>query len=226
MVDSPKTSGQTRLVFEQLRSAIIEGICEPGAKINIASVAEEQKVSPGAVREALAMLEAESWVVSEPARGYRVSPVSQNDLRDLVQARIEVEKLCIAEAIRHGDLAWEGGIVSALHHLSRVPERDRDAPEHLNAQWVLSHSQFHHALVAACPNQWLLRLHRMLYQQSERYRYLSVRVPGGARDVLAEHKGLVDAVLNRDIQAATEKISRHLQETANRLVRVSETPAS
>ena len=173
------------------------------------------------------MLEAEAWVVSEPAKGYRVSPVSEKALRDLVQARIEIEKLCLTEAIQHGDLAWEGAIVASFHHLSRVPERDSEISGKLNVEWVKSHAAFHNALVAGCPNDWLLRLHRMLYQQSERYRYLSVRAPNSKdRDVLSEHRALAEAVLNRDAEAAMRHIASHLQETAKRVLRIPQASAS
>lgn len=209
---------QTRLVFEHLRTAIVGGRLLPGAKLNIAALAEEIEVSAGAVREGLAMLEAEALVVSEPARGYRVSPVSVVDLQDLVDARIEIEKLCVAEAIRHGDLAWEGAIVSAFHRLTRVAERDAHQPDHLNHEWAAVHADFHRALVGGCPNLWLLRLHDMLYQQSERYRQLSAPMAFVDRNVEAEHQGIVDAVLNRDIQGAQQRIAEHLATTAKMLL--------
>ncbi|WP_053064124.1 GntR family transcriptional regulator [Caballeronia mineralivorans] len=119
-------------MFERLQRNIIEGLAAPGTKVNIAVGAEEHQVSPGG-REALAMLEAESWVISEPARGYRVSPISEKALLDLVPAQVAVEKLSIAEAIQHGDSAWERRVVAALHHLPRIPERTSEAPHTLNA---------------------------------------------------------------------------------------------
>ncbi len=218
MSERTKGMSQTRLVFERMRASIVGGRLLPGSKLNIAALAEEIGVSAGAVREGLAMLEAEALVVSEPARGYRVSPVSAVELRDLVKARIEVEKLCLAEAIRHGDLAWEGGIVSAFHRLTRVAERDEKHPTQLNGEWAAVHADFHRALVSGCPNQWLMRMHDMLYQQSERYRQLSAPLATVDRDVLSEHQAIVDAVLNRDIQAAQECMAEHLQATARMLL--------
>ena len=209
---------QTRLVYERLRTAIVGGRLLPGSKLNIAALAEEIEVSAGAVREGLAMLEAEALVVSEPARGYRVSPVSAVELLHLVKARIEIEKLCLAEAIRHGDLDWEGGIVSAFHRLSRVAERDPERPTQLSADWAQSHGEFHRALVAGCPNQWLLRMHQILYQQSERYRQLSAPLAMTERDVKGEHQALVDAVLNKDIETAQALIAEHLDNTAQLLL--------
>ena len=133
-------------------------------------------------------------------------------------AHTEIEKLCLAEAIRHGDLEWEGSIVSAFHRLSRVPERDPDQPGRLHHEWTLNHESFHRNLVAGCPNQWLLRMHQLLYQQSERYRQLSAPLGGDGRDVKAEHQALVDAVLDRDVQKAQQIIADHLRKTAELLM--------
>lgn len=213
-----KGMSQTRMVFERLRDAIIMGRLVPSFKLNIAALAEEIGVSAGAVREGLAMLEAEALVVSEPARGYRVSSVSAVELSDLVNARVEIEKLCLAEAIRHGDLAWEGRIVSAFHHLTRLAERDAEQPDQVNVQWTKAHADFHRALVSGCPNQWLMRMHDMLYQQSERYRQLSAPMAMVERDVLSEHQAIVNAVLNRDIQTAQECMVEHLYATARLLL--------
>jgi 3-hydroxy-D-aspartate aldolase len=205
MNEKTKGMSQTRQVFAELRTAIVGGRLLPGSKLNIAALAEELDVSAGAVREGLAMLEAEALVVSEPSRGYRVSPISPEDLDELIGARIEIEKLCLAEAIRHGDLAWEGSVVSAHHRLSRLAERDAAMPTVLSAEWTSSHADFHNALVSGCPNSWLLRMHQMLYQQSERYRQLSAplgkavarrgrRAPGAAgRGAQPRHPGRAGA---------------------------------
>ena len=208
------STAQNRLVFQDIRDRILRGETLPGAKLNIALLAESLGVSAGAVREALAMLEAEALVSSEPSRGYRVSPVSTRDLTDLVSARIDIEKLCIAESIRHGDLRWEGGVVASFHRLSRMSERDAADQQRLSREWTEAHADFHHALVAGCPNQWLLRMHTMLYTQSERYRQLSAPVGNAYRDVGKEHQDLVDALLSHDVAAAQELVAAHLHETA------------
>lgn len=220
----PKALGQSRAAFERLRAEIVSGHRQPEARLNIAALATELQVTPGAVREALAMLEAESLAISEPARGYRVSPVSPADLQQLVQARIEVEKLCIAEAIRHGDLTWEGEVVASVHRLTRLAHRVPQAPDAVNPEWARAHDQFHRALVGGCPNGWMLRMREMLYQQSERYRQFAVAQTTTQRDTNAEHKALEVAVLNRDVAAAQEAITSHLARTAEMLLRSPRLP--
>ena len=214
-----KNKSQTRQVFERLRKDIIAGKLLPDAKLNIAALAEDLDVSAGAVREGLAMLESESLVVSEPARGYRVSPVSALDLGELVRARIEIEKLCVAEAIRHGGLEWEGRIVAAFHRLSRLSQRDADQPNYVNQEWADSHAEFHHALISGCPNRWLRRMQETLYQQSERYRQLSVPFTAmHKRNVNGEHKDMMDAALNHDVFKAQELMAAHVNATMQLLM--------
>ncbi|MDB5964402.1 MAG: uncharacterized protein JWQ72_902 [Polaromonas sp.] len=216
---APKNKGQTRQVFERLRTDIVAGKLVPDAKLNIAALAEELGVSAGAVREGLAMLESESLVVSEPARGYRVSPVSAGELGELVKARIEIEKLCMAEAIRHGGLEWEGAIVAAFHRLSRLGQRDASQPNYVNPAWADSHAEFHRALIAGCPNRWLRRMQETLYQQSERYRQLSVPFTAlHTRDVNGEHKAMMDAALNHDVCKAQELMAAHVNATMQLLL--------
>lgn len=207
-----------RLAYERMHADILSGRLLPGAKLNIAALAMENGVSAGAVREALAMLEADALVVSAPQRGYRVTAVSEEDLTQLVKARVQIEKLCLAEAIEQGDLAWEASLVAAFHRLTRLNERDQDDSKRLSPSWSEAHAQFHQAMVAGCPNVWLRRMHTMLYHQSERYRQLSVPLAVVDRDVQGEHEALLDALLRRDSADAQALIAQHLEKTASLLL--------
>jgi GntR family transcriptional regulator, carbon starvation induced regulator len=64
----------------------------------------------------------------------------------------------------------------------------------------------------------LLRMHTLLYRQSERYRQLSVPFAASARDVQHEHQALLDALLARDIAHAQALMARHLQTTTDLLL--------
>ena len=62
----------------------------------------------------------------------------------------------------------------------------------------------------------------MLYEQSERYRRMSVPLQTETRDVPAEHKAIFEAVMDRDIERATQALENHLRKTAM-IVRASVT---
>jgi len=101
--------------------------------------------------------------------------------------RVDTESLCLRAAMGMGDIAWESGIVAAYYRLRRVEERDPRDKGHLSNTWSSLHAEFHHALVAGCDSEWLLRIWTMLFEKSERYRKLSVPMRRGDRDVNREH---------------------------------------
>jgi len=199
--------------YQQIRADILTCQRLPGTKLNIAALAAELDVSLGAVREALSMLQSEALVVSEPQRGFSVSPVSLKDLDDITEARMAIETLCLSAAIERGDLTWETQVVAAWHRLSRL-STTHGGELHLSADWAAAHAEYHACLVSACGNEWLLRMRALLYEQSERYRQMSVPLSHESRDVPAEHQAIFDAVLARDIPAATAALQAHLGRTA------------
>jgi DNA-binding GntR family transcriptional regulator len=54
--------------------------------------------------------------------------------------------------------------------------------------------------------------------QAERYLALSLIGPGSRRNVDAEHKGLMDAMLARDAELACERIATHFERTTKLIV--------
>ncbi len=120
------------------------------------------EVSPSVVREALSRLSAETLVVAEPQRGFRVAPINAEDVSDLTDVRVDIEMKCLRQAIKNGDLAWEEEIVAANHALGRTPYQTHE----ISDEWSAVHARFHVALVAACNSPWLLRIREQLFRAS------------------------------------------------------------
>jgi DNA-binding GntR family transcriptional regulator len=173
------------------------------------------------VREALSRLTSEGFVTATPQRGFRVTPISEQDLIDLTEARIEIELLCLRRAIEFGDVAWEARVVAAGHRISRTPQRDSSDVKQLSDDWSAAHREFHSALVSACDNQTLFNVRQNLYDQSERYRRLSVPLGDSNRDLVSEHRALQDAVVARDFKRAGEAMRSHLNETTRILLKAN-----
>lgn len=205
---------QAETVCRLIRAEILDGQLPAGAKLNIGALEKRFDVSLGAIREALSRLSAEGMVIAESQRGYRVSPVSSEELLDLTRTRIEVESLCMAKAMELGDVEWETRIVAAAHRMERLQDSPADAETRVTQVWSNSHREFHEALVSACPSEWLLRLRHLLHAQSERYRRLSAPLETDNRDVRGEHRRLMEAVLARDEAAALLALKQHFFSTA------------
>jgi len=207
--------------YEQLRTHLVTGVLAPNEKLLIKNLCERYEVGPSAVREALARLSAEGLVVAEPQRGFHAAPVSIEELRDLTEVRIELETRCLRRSIENGDMAWETRVVGSLHQLSRMPRGEREGNPALPARpWEDSHAAFHTALVSACGSPWLLSLRQQLYVQSERYRLLAAARITRSRNLELEHKTLVKAVLDRDVDRAVSLVTTHFAATSENMTRI------
>lgn len=211
-------SSQTEAVYRNLRSRILAGKLLPEQKLNISALCATLDGSLGAIREALSRLVADGLVVSEPFKGFRVTPVSISDFVHLTEARIEIEKLCLTASLARGGIEWEGRVVSLLHQLSRFPG-DKETSEVIE-DWSRVHADFHDVLASACENSWLLDIRRKLSEQAERYRRLpyALTPAPSARDTLAEHTALAEAALKRDSILIVRLMSQHLQRTSDMLL--------
>jgi DNA-binding GntR family transcriptional regulator len=212
------TQNLTQGAYEGLRADLLACRILPGSRLKIQELCARLSVSLGAIREALSRLTSEGLVVAEPQRGFRAAPISQEDLQDLTRVRIEIEGLCLRRAIEVGDVDWESRLVAALHRLSRTPERAAADPARSSDEWAEAHAAFHVALADGCDSPWLLKLRSQLYDQSERYRRLSVPLTTEKRNIGAEHQGIVDAALARDAHKAVALLSAHLGATTRILL--------
>ena len=208
----------THSAYERIRADILACRIEPGARISIVDVAAALDVSPGAIREALSRLTAEGLVLAEPQRGFRAAEVSASDLRDLTAVRIEIEQLCIRDALTNGDLAWESRLVAAHHELTRTSEREAKDQSRLADAWSSAHAAFHEALVSGGKSRYLGDIRRLLYARSERYRQLSIPLARSKRDTGSEHRALVDAAIARDADRVSSLVARHLTTTTKILL--------
>lgn len=211
----------TQAAYERLRGDVLTCRLRPGEKLVIGDLCRELGFSLGAVREALSRLTSEGLVIAEPQRGFRVAPISEDELLDLTQVRIQIECLCLEQSIAKGDVAWEARLVAAYHALSRIPEREPKDQDRLSETWINAHNEYHAALVGGCASPWLLRLRAILYAQSERYRRLSLPLARQARPVGDEHRDIMQATLARDFPRASELLRQHLSTTASILLRAN-----
>ncbi|MFT3770960.1 MAG: GntR family transcriptional regulator [Minicystis sp.] len=200
-------------LVDRIRAAIVKGELSPGEKLRLEMLAARYGTGRSPIREALCRLAAEGLVLIVDQRGFRVAPISRADLLDLTRTRQQIEGLALRASIARGGLAWEGEVLASLHRLSRRSAHRADAPRAVDDAWSAEHRAFHDALVGACDSPWLLRFREMLYDQSERYRRLSLGA--GARDVNAEHEALARAAVARDADRACAILIEHLARTAD-----------
>ena len=206
-------------VYAELRADILAGRREPADRLPFADLSARYGASMGVVREALTRLAAEGLVESEPQYGFRVMPISAEDLRHLTEARRAIEPLVLRLAIEQGGLSWESELVAAHHRLERTPPLDADDPERVSEDWAAAHAEFHRALLAGCPNPRLRGVAASLRDAAELYRRWAVSLGSDPhRDIPGEHRAMLAAALAHDAEAAAEVLSAHIQHTTDVLL--------
>ena len=170
------------------------------------------------VREALNRLLSEGFVALEEQKGFRVAPVSAEELKELVKTRCWIDGLAIRESIERFDLAWEENLILALHHLSRTHRGESGQAE--TSEWESRHKDFHMALIDGCGSRWITRISGQLFDAAERYRLLALEQVL-ERNELQEHRDLVDACINRDADRAIVLLAHHYNQTFEAIVTTS-----
>ena len=203
----------TESTYLRLRRDIIEGRYPPGEKLRVEHLKDAYQVSAGTLREALALLVSDSLVISQAQRGFRVAPMSLDDLRDITHTRTLLECAALRESIALGDDEWEARVVSSYHRLSLAEARLINNVAGVFTDWEQRNQEFHEALISACTSPWTLRFRALLYQQSRRYRWLSAVRTEVSNAVHAQHQAIFEAVLNRDTERANQLLSEHLHLT-------------
>ena len=203
---------RTSELLPRIREDVLAGELLPGRPLRMSELREQYRVGLTPLREALFQLVAEGLVTFEDQRGFKVAPVSNDELGDLTEQRVWIESRALQLAIEQGDLAWESKVLAAHHRLSHTRMLDDNGTE-LTITWTEAHRDFHRTLLLPCGSPWLLRVRDMLSDHAERYRRWSVHMDA-TRDVALEHRELAEAVLARDVELAVSRLEAHYRLTA------------
>lgn len=205
----PKTLVES--AYRSLRRDIIEGHLAPNEKLRVEHLKDNYGVGAGTLREALSLLISDALVVSQGQRGFRVAPVSLEDIEDITNTRVMLECEALRQSMTLGDDDWEGALLAAFHRLSKAEEKLGDPTA--REEWEERNRIFHEVLISACPSRWIKHFLSILYHQAERYRRLSLYLQPLPRDVHAEHEELFKATMARDAEKATAIMAEHIQLT-------------
>ena len=201
----------------QIRSDIISGVYKPDERLKFAFLAKRYSCSFGSLRESLTSLVSEGFVTSQANKGFAVAPVSSAELLEVTEHYIDLEKRAIVSAIDNGDDVWESNIVASHHRLKFIENQTWKVRVELHDDWLKRHREFHWSLVSASEGIWLLRLRSMMFDQLDRYRFITkISSEGMGERKFLEHKQLMEATVNRNKEMVTKLIESHIRDTAER----------
>ncbi|MDD2443676.1 MAG: GntR family transcriptional regulator [Desulfotomaculaceae bacterium] len=192
------------IVFESLREAIIQGKLRPGERLMEIQLAEEMGVSRTPVREAIRKLELEGFVVMAPRKGAYVSNVSVKDIVDVFEVRSALEGLAAGLAAERITSEEMDQLEVTLVKISAICQEDIDAI-------VEGDASFHEIIYRASRNERLTQIITQLQEQIRRFRMTSLSRPGRSKIVLGEHKKIVEAISDRNVDLAQTLAREHIE---------------
>ena len=211
---------KAQVAFDLLRRDILNGTHKPGQPLRIAHLSARYSIGATALREVLMRLAQASLVVAVANKGWQVAPVSLDEFKDLLAARLTLETALLADAMAVGALEWETNLVTAHYRLAQavIPLGEADTLAYRQT-WIAMHDRFHIALLAGAQSLWLKRFHAQILEQLQRHHQaVMAQFPpvGKMPDPLMaqafsmpNHTELMVAALDRDTASAKTALQRH-----------------
>lgn len=209
-IDAPGTVGVASLsdrVFDQIKSAIVQGELLQGARLTEDDLAQRYGVSRGPLREAIRKLESLQLIVRIPRSGMHVVRVSRQMMRELYEVREVLEGL----AARVAAQSMPEQEIAGLHAL--LNRHETHIRRHSGKTYLLEEGDldFHIRIARASNNEWLTDLlGSKIYQLLRMCRQRSSKAPDRPLRALEEHRRVLEAIENRDPQLAELLMRRHI----------------
>lgn len=215
VLGQPPASTSKRLsraerLYRDLRHEILCCSLAPGTELHEVGIAEATGYGRSPVREALKTLVHDGLVQVRPRQGYRVTPITLEDVHHVFELRLLLEPSAVELAIQRAS----GERLRQLHPLAHKTESGEDSHE----QFLNEHLAFHVAIAECSGNPRLTRAVRDLLDEMQRLIFLSRTVhPEAARD--HEHHALYDAILSGDIDAARDIVTTQIEQSRQRVAK-------
>ena len=220
------TTGKTRasVVYDRLHDDLLNCVFAPGQKLLFRVLMKRYDTGVSTIREALFQLVGTGLVQMEEQRGFFATPATRTDLLELAKLRQHVETLALRSSIENATDDFDGDVLTSYYRLSKLLRiaEPNSTKLGMDSAFVREletrHSEFHSALVACCDMPRLLHFRESLFEQSNRYRRLKDVRNRIGKKVDANHRQLMEAVLQRNTELACRLMNAHVMHTAELLL--------
>ena len=206
----------SRQVYRALRDAIISAEFAPGQRLSENELAERLAVSRTPVREALIRLRDERFVQIVPQLGTFVTRISTAAVQDAQFIRESLE----CAAVRLAATRAEPGDIAALAGFVR---RQAEVSEHGDHErFAVLDDEFHAAICQMAGHSVAWEVAQRVKGHLNRVRRLSLPQPRYLEEMVAEHRLVLDALAERDPDAAEQTLRHHLRMVLSALPAIRE----
>lgn len=204
----------TGIVFNRLREDILSGKYNDNDELKEMAIAKELNVSRTPVREAIRQLEFEGLVESIPNKATYVRGISLKDVKDIYLMRASLERLCVKMVIEN--LTDEK--MARLEEITDLSDFYYEKEKYENILEL--DNKFHSFLYEAAESKMLSHTLIDFHHYLERIRHTTLSGKERAGHAVEEHKKIVDAIKNKDIEKAMALAEEHIINSMNNMERL------
>jgi GntR family transcriptional regulator, rspAB operon transcriptional repressor len=201
----PRAGNAAHLIYREVRDDIVSMRRKPGEPIVEREIALARGVSRTPVREALLRLADEHLIEIFPQSGTFVARIPVAALPEAILMRTALEQTTARLAAERADAKQVARLNELIARQRRVVTRGE------NDRFHEADEAFHAAIADAAGHPGIWRFIEQVKIQVDRYRRLTLPVPGRMRRVVDEHAAIVAAIETRDGIAAAAAIAEHLE---------------
>ena len=196
-------------VVGAIRSAILNGELELGQRLVETDLAEQLGVSRGPIREALRLLAAEGLVVINVHRGTFIVQPTKDDVEEIYSLREALESLAVKRVIEIASDEEIEGLFETAKQFTAASSQKKVA------QLVGTNMALHGELFKLARHERLSQIWATLESQLRLCNLIEFeRRNEDMERAFDEHMKILDAIRDRDSEAACRFMSEHIQKSA------------
>jgi DNA-binding GntR family transcriptional regulator len=186
----------TDTAYAAIKRDILECVLFPGMEMTERQLGVRYGIGKAPLREALVRLSHEAIVQSIPRSGYRVTPVTIQDVQEVFALRLLLEPTAARQAAGRTDERLLRQLNKACLAGYKPGERGSESA------FLRANREFHVAIANVTGNRRLARVLEDLLEQTERLFHLGLAVRDRTEEMTREHETLIMALMKGDADAA------------------------
>jgi DNA-binding GntR family transcriptional regulator len=195
----------TEQAYQMIRRQVLHGELAPGSIVSERMLAERLEMGKAPIRTAVQRLASDGFISVEPRRGIIIAPQSIQDIIDLYEIRVELEKLVVRGIA--GKLQTQ-----QVERLRAILKEHQTAAKNSDpAKTLVVDLDFHRLLCSFYGNKHLtLMLNRIYDSLFPELRLSHEKSPHRVQEAVREHQELTEAIIRGDATEAERLVARHL----------------
>lgn len=203
------TTSLQQYAYDYLKNIIISGQLDEHKLYSERQLSLELNISRAPIRDALQRLSQEEYVDVLPKRGFRIHPLTKNDIISMYQMRTAIESFC-------------------LHHYASSPDSDQTlvilkkmkanvkSQEHYLAasndysSYVELDCQFHELIISGIGNAWFIEAFQKYVRQFHTMTKITLTEFDRIRRSVTEHADICHIIETGDTDSINKWLKQHI----------------